>query len=86
MELETKLTISVLKISADEWELYDKEGREEAAARINMQITSIVNTMGTGSDAFDAASGVLRAESAFGAWDSEGVWRLQYLFQKLRGE
>lgn len=84
MEIETKLTITELNISADEWELYDEDGREEAATRINTQIKSIVNTMGSGSDAFDAAYGVLRAESAFGACDSEGIWRLESLFKKLR--
>lgn len=69
-----------LHLTADDWQLYDKEGREHAATLINQFVEKKLNA-GEPNKAVD----VLYAFSQFGAADSEGLYMLEQIINQFEG-
>jgi hypothetical protein len=82
LEVQTRTTITAMHVTADDWELYDRPGREEAAARINAAIVDAVNN-NERPIAVTLCRAALDAESEFGASDTEGVSTLAWILQQV---
>jgi hypothetical protein len=65
-----------LTMTADDWELYGKDGREQAAEAINKGVADAINE-----GRLDKARAVLRKYSEYGASDSEGINTLENIVE-----
>jgi hypothetical protein len=86
LDIQTRTTISVLHVSADDWELYDLDGRDDAALRMNAAIYDAVNNSTTRREAERLAIAALDAERYYGASDSEGWSMLNYIMTRVYGD
>lgn len=68
-----------LSLSADEWSLYNIEGRDAAALAINSGVAEALNAGNP-----RAAHAVLRSFEDFGAADTEGNVMLLYIVGKMK--
>ena len=69
--LKTKSVIAV-SFTADQWELFAQEGRDEAAAELNAALELAVNSKGaTPKSVWSAMDVVQTRHAALGAGDSE---------------
>lgn len=69
-----------LHLTADDWQLYDKEGRENAAKLINQFVEKRIN----GGRPNEAVQ-ILEAFSEFGAADTEGRYMLEQIIARYEG-
>jgi len=74
---------AVVDVSADDWDLYDRPGRLDAAGAINRAIEQAVAEGALRRAAEMAALAVMRQHEDLGATDSEPLWRLQNVLDKL---
>lgn len=61
-----------VKLTADQWQLYDLAGRDHAAADLNRTCESALNTCSTRTGAYGIMYQALQRNAAFGAADTEG--------------
>jgi hypothetical protein len=86
MLIEIKRTVTAINLTADHWELYDLSGRVSAAKRLNRKLMQAINKSNTAEQAIAEFAPALRAESKFGASDSEGWALAEYTIWKAFGE
>lgn len=87
MEIKSQPTIQVLRVSADEWELYDLPGRDACAERLNNHFAKLVNA-GNDRDSVrrDMEEFLDRSENLeLGAGDTEGRYMVERLLKKVFG-
>jgi len=67
------LTVHVdINMTADDWQLYHIDGRDEAAIAINAEISELLNSGPSAWSCFDVYQ-ILRKHYKYGAADSEGM-------------
>jgi hypothetical protein len=74
---------AVIRMTADDWELYDRPGRLDAAREINTAIEQAVAKGCARRETEAAALAVMRKHEDLGALDSEGIWHLENILDKL---
>lgn len=84
--LTIRRTISAA-FTADQWELFDKPGRDEAAKRLNAALEAAVNAEGSTPQSVWSAMGTLQSELAgLGADDSEPQGIVDTVVEKVFDE
>ena len=72
------------EFTADQWELFDMPGRDEAARRLNQALTDAVNAEGaTASSVWKAMGTVQRELADLGAADSEPQGLIDLVVDKV---
>jgi hypothetical protein len=74
--------IVALTLTADDWQLYDLEGRDTVALRLNRLVEESINEAHTMSDAIKGINEALVYFRHFGANDSEGVAVARWIMQR----
>jgi len=72
--------------SADDWDLYDKPGRYEAAIALNEHFEKLVNRGCTRDEMEKGMFPKMEEYSEFGAIDTEGISFLKLLLDKTFGK
>lgn len=81
--LTIRRTISAA-FSADRWELFDKPGRDEAAAKLNAALETAVNAPASDASSVYTAMDLVQNElSDFGAGDSEPTGLIDQVVEKV---
>lgn len=80
MKIEIKSTLT-LNLSADDWQLYGLEGREEIAQKLNRELEERINKAASRSEF--SYGDLLSKYSDYGASDSEGFAMVEYLLSKV---
>ena len=75
-----------LNASVDDWELFDMPGSEDAVAHINRTIVEAVEAGDDRREVNSKALRVMRLYSDLGATDSEPIWYLEHILNKIFGE
>jgi hypothetical protein len=78
----TKTSRVTLHLTADDWDLYDKPGRETAANEMNEAFGRAFNEGLPRAEVEDAVMAVMRKYDDLGAFDSEPVRMLEHLIDK----
>lgn len=84
ISVETRRVVRVT-FDADEWELYDEPGREDAARAINQAFEVAVNGGSSQEDVAKATIKMMNKYASFGAADTEGYSMLNRLLKKVYG-
>jgi hypothetical protein len=71
-----------LQMSADDWELYDMDGREEAAQAITKTLEQALNEGLSRHEVLGKVLPVMDKYNKFGATDSEGYRTLDYVLER----
>jgi hypothetical protein len=71
-----------LQMSADDWELYDMDGREEAAIAITKTLEQALNEGLPRHEVLGKVLPVMDKYMEFGATDSEGYRTLEYVLER----
>lgn len=79
----TKSIKVTVHATADDWQLYDKPGRMEAARALNRRFEELVNSGATRSEVRDGMP--LNDFAAYGAADTEGFNFVEDLLDKTFG-
>ena len=75
-----------VSFTADQWELYDKPGRDEAVAELNAALRDAVNAPGsTEQSVLDAMQIVQRKHDKLGADDSEPQHLIDHVVEQVFG-
>jgi hypothetical protein len=85
----TFTNISNIKISysADDWELYDIDGRDRAADELNAGVAALMSNWPSKADVkWKEIETLLFNYVDYGAADSEGYQMVDYIFSKVYGE
>ena len=86
MRIVTGMTISLLNVSADEWDLYSQTRPLESAAAADEINRAIIDAVNSGTDrrgGESAAHKVMGQYADLGAMDSESLWRLGEVLDRL---
>lgn len=71
-----------IAFTADQWQLFDEKGRDEAAAELNTALEAAVNAPGaTETSAYQAMKPVLSKFSHLGAEDSEADGLIERVYE-----
>jgi hypothetical protein len=82
--LDITRRLNGVNLTADDWELYDLPGRDEAAQAINAALVQAFNTPGADRRSVtEQTYAVMNAYSRLGAIDSEGCARLGTCLDQL---
>ncbi len=81
----TKTITVMIDASADDWELYDKRGRDVAAIALNEHFMQLVNKRCTRDEVETGMWPKLREYGELGAVDSEGIRFVELLLDKTFG-
>lgn len=84
MNVTIRLTAQV-SLTADDWCLYDIEGRDEAAAAMNAAAELVIKTSSNADEAIRLFALMLPKWSDFGASDTEPYWAAVTLFNHVFG-
>lgn len=77
-----KLTVSVeCNLTADQWQLYDKNGRDFAAQELNATFAAAVNSGARKSDIMPAMRPVMKKWEDLGAADSEAYHTIEDMME-----
>jgi hypothetical protein len=80
-------TITVtIDASADDWDLYNKSGRHEAATALNEHFEELVNRGCTRNEVEKGMLPKMKEYSELGAIDTEGISFLELLLDKTFGK
>jgi len=79
-------TTITIDASADDWQLYDKPGRDEAATALNEHLEELVNRGSTCNEVESGMMAKLNEYSDLGAIDTEGISFLELLLNKTFGK
>jgi hypothetical protein len=85
MKVIKNITVAI-DASADDWELYDKPGRDEAAIALNEYFTDLVNQGCTRDEVENGMWPKLKEYSELGAADSEGIRFMELLLYRTFGK
>lgn len=80
MNIQIRSTLT-LNLSADDWQLYGLEGREEVAQQLNRELEERINKAETRRE-FKHGD-LLSKHSDFGASDSEGFAMVEHILNKV---
>lgn len=69
VNVTTQLRIA---LTADDWQLYDKPGRQSAALELNKRVEAAINAAPGANAAYDLGECELAKFAAYGAHDTEG--------------
>ena len=87
MNTTDKITVTrsvTLRLTADDWALYDLPGRDLIAECLNREVAAAINTPSSNRDAAQKeAGGVLNAFAKYGADDTEGWYTLEDIFTRV---
>jgi hypothetical protein len=76
----------MIDASADDWDLYDKPGRQEAATALNEHFENLVNRGSTRDEVETGMLPKMKEYSELGAVDTEGICFLEVLLDKTFGK
>lgn len=82
MKISCKKTWT-LEMDADDWELYDNEGREAAARDMSNRFEQLINSGIDSYDVYKQMSKILQEYETFGAADSEGYRAVERILEKV---
>lgn len=80
--IEIKRSVS-LSLSADDWSLYDRPGRDDAAEGLNTLIAGEINSAPDRGSAIAACGPHLDYFRDYGAADSEGWAMVEHIINKM---
>lgn len=84
--IDIKRTVTGVRLTAEDWQLYDLPGRDEAALRLNIALIEAANAHSTAGAAWEAFAPAMRREAKFGACDSEGWAVAEWAFASVFSE
>ena len=70
-------------MTADDWELYDRHGRNDAAIELNTTFETLVNDHKQQCDVERGMLAVMRKHVHLGAMDSEPIWHLERMLAEV---
>ena len=83
IEIKKSVTLS---FTADQYQLFFKDGRDEAAMEINLALETAINAGLDRRECYSAATKVCSKYSKLGAYDSEPLWLIENTLDKVFGD
>lgn len=81
LEIVSRSLVVRINLTADDWQLYDRQGVNAAAVKINRQLEAIL--LDATGDWYDQCYAVMQRASRFGATDTEPLAVLDQLLARL---
>lgn len=84
--IETKRTVTISR-TANQWELYSHlPGAQDAAIRLNETLEAAINGSDSMNEAITKIEPLLKELSNYGVSDSEPMWHIENLLNKVYGK